>query len=256
VSPLELLLVALAGGGAGFINTVAGSGTLITFPTLIAIGIPPVTANVSNNIGLIPGSVAGVIGWRRELAGQRRRVLVLATGSALGAVTGAILLLALPSSAFDLIVPGLILLGLVLVATGPVVNRRVARAAEAAGSSHEPRDAWWTWPATMGAGVYGGYFGAAQGIILVGFLGVGLHEGVHRLNALKNVLSGLVNSVAAVVFVFAAHVDWVIAALIGGGSVAGAVLGSTLGRRMSPALLRGVILAVGTTALLVFLLRS
>ena len=249
----ELLLIALAGVGAGFINTVAGSGTLITFPTLIALGVPPVTANVSNNVGLIPGSVAGAIGWRRELEGQRRRVLRLASGSALGALLGAVLLLALPSSAFDFIVPGLILVGLALVVLGPTINRRVAAAAE---SPHEPRDAWWTWPATLGAGVYGGYFGAAQGIILVGFLGLGLAESLHRLNALKNVLSALVNTVAAVVFVAVAHVDWTVAALIGGGSVAGALLGATAGRRMSPTVLRGVILLVGTTALLVFLLRG
>ena len=253
MSPGELLLVALAGVGAGFINTVAGSGTLITFPTLIALGVPPVTANVSNNVGLIPGSVAGAVGWRHELEGQARRVVRLATGSALGALIGAILLLALPSSAFDFIVPGLILVGLVLVALGPRINRRIAAAAE---SPHDPRDAWWTWPATFGAGIYGGYFGAAQGIILVGFLGLGLAESMHRLNALKNVLSALVNSVAAVVFILVAHVDWTVAALIGVGSVAGALLGSTVGRRMSAALLRGVILAVGTTALVVFLLRG
>ena len=253
MSPVELLLVALAGVGAGFINTVAGSGTLITFPTLIALGVPPVTANVSNNVGLIPGSVAGAIGWRHELVGQRRRVLRLASASALGALTGAVLLLALPSQAFDVIVPGLIAVGLALVAAGPWINRRAMRAAE---SHHGAPDRWWLWPATFGAGVYGGYFGAAQGIILVGFLGLGLAESLHRLNALKNVLSALVNSVAAVVFVAVAHVDWAVAALIGGGSVAGAVLGATVGRRMSPALLRGVILLVGTTALAVFLLRG
>ncbi len=253
MSPLELFLVALAGVGAGFINAVAGSGTLITFPTLIALGVPPVTANVSNNVGLIPGSVAGAVGWRRELEGQRRRVVRLASASALGALVGAILLLALPSSAFDFIVPGLILVGLVLVALGPWINRRVARAAE---SPHEPRDAWWTWPATLGAGVYGGYFGAAQGIILVGFLGLGLAESMHRLNALKNVLSALVNTVAGIVFVTVAHVDWLVAGLIGVGSIIGAQLGATLGRRMSAALLRGVILLVGTTALVVFLVRG
>jgi uncharacterized membrane protein YfcA len=253
VTPLELVLVALAGVGAGFINTVAGSGTLITFPTLVAIGVPPVVANVSNNVGLIPGSVAGAIGWRKELAGQRRRVLRLASASALGAAVGAVLLLALPSSAFDLVVPGLIALGLLLVAAGPWINRRVARAVE---SHHEQPDAWWTWPAVLGAGVYGGYFGAAQGIILVGFLGLGLAESLHRVNALKNVLSSLVNTVAAVVFVAAADVDWVVAALIGVGSVGGALLGATVGRRLSPALLRGVILLVGGTALVVFLARG
>jgi uncharacterized membrane protein YfcA len=253
VTPLELVLVALAGVGAGFINTVAGSGTLITFPTLVAIGVPPVVANVSNNVGLIPGSVAGAIGWRKELAGQRRRVLRLASASALGAAVGAVLLLALPSSAFDLVVPGLIALGLLLVAAGPWINRRVARAVE---SHHEQPDAWWTWPAVLGAGVYGGYFGAAQGIILVGFLGLGLAESLHRVNALKNVLSSLVNTVAAVVFVAAADVDWVVAGLIGVGSVGGALLGATVGRRLAPALLRGVILLVGGTALVVFLARG
>ncbi len=249
----ELLLVALAGLGAGFINTVAGSGTLITFPTLVALGVPPVTANVSNNVGLIPGSVAGALGWRRELQGQRPRVVRLATASALGGLAGAVLLLALPSEAFALIVPGLIVVGLVLVAAGPWVNRRVALAHASPG---DRADAWWAWPAILGAGVYGGYFGAAQGIILVGFLGLALAETVHRVNALKNVLAALVNTVAALVFVTVAHVDWVVAALIGGGSVAGALLGATLGRRMPPALLRGVILLVGSTALVVFLVRG
>lgn len=254
MTPLELLLVALAGVGAGFINTVAGSGTLITFPTLLALGVPPVTANVSNNIGLVPGAVAGAWGWRHELAGQRRRMLLLGTASLAGGTAGAVLLLALPSAAFDFVVPGLVGLGLVLVASGPWINRRVA-ARHGADAARRP-DASWLWPATFGAGVYGGYFGAAQGIILVAILGVATSETLHRANALKNVLSALVNGVAAVVFVLVAQVDWVVATTIGVGSVLGALLGARVGRRLSPGLLRGVILLVGSVALLVFLVRS
>ena len=129
MTPWEVIAVALAGGAAGFINAVAGSGTLVTFPTLLAFGVSPVTANVSNNIGLVPGSVSGAIGWRRELAGQRPRTQRLASASLLGGAASAVLLLVLPEDAFSAIVPALIGLGVVLVALQPWINRRVAAAA-------------------------------------------------------------------------------------------------------------------------------
>jgi uncharacterized protein len=246
----ELALVALAGVGAGFINAVAGSGTLITFPTLLALGVPPVTANVSNNVGLVPGGVSGAIGWRRELRGQAPRALRLASASALGAVAGSILLLALPPEAFAAIVPVLVAGSLLLV----VFQKRIARRAEEIG--HEESDAWWLWPGVALAGVYGGYFGAAQGIMLVALLGVGAAGTLHRHNAIKNVLSALVNAVAAVVFVVVAEIDWVIAGVIAGGSVVGAQLGSAVGRRMPAEVLRGTIVVVASAALVVFLLRD
>ncbi len=257
MSPWELVVVALAGVAAGFINTVAGSGTLVTFPTLLAFGVPPVTANVSNNIGLVPGSVTGALGMLPELAGQRSRVRRLASASLVGGLVGAVLLLVLPEGAFNAVVPVLVGLGIALVALQPWINKRLAaRRADPGEVAEARRDAPWMWPMTAAVGVYGGYFGAAQGIILMAFLGLGLDESLHRQNALKNVLASLVNAVAAVVFVLVAHVDWTLVALIGVGSVCGGLLGARLGRRMPAAVLRAAIVVIGVTALGVFLARS
>ena len=255
---LEATAVALAGLAAGFINAVAGSGTLVTFPTLLAFGVPPVTANVSNNVGLFPGSVSAALGLRAELRGQRHRLLRLGTGSLVGGVLGALLLLVLPSEAFAAIVPVLVGLGVLLVAFQPRINRwLVARRSRAGLDSAERRpDAGWLWPGIAATGVYGGYFGAAQGILLVAVLGLGSADPVHRANAIKNVLAAVVNGVAAVVFVVVADVDWSIAGLIAGGSVVGALVGARVGRRLPAAALRAVIVVVGVTALAVFLLRG
>ena len=250
----ELVAIAVAGAAAGFINAVAGSGTLITFPTLLAFGVPPVTANVSNNIGLVPGAVSGAIGWRHELGGQRTRAVRLATASLVGGVAGAVLLLVLPASTFRAVVPVLVGLGVVLVAVQPLINKRVAAAVDPA-RDDPARDARWLWPVVAATGVYGGFFGAAQGILLMAVLGLGTHTTLHRNNALKNVLAGIVNGVAAVIFIAVAEVDWTIVTLIAVGSIIGAQVGARAGRRMPAALLRAVIIAVGLTALAVFLLR-
>ena len=252
MSPGEALLVVLAGVAAGTINTVVGSGTLITFPTLLAFGVPPVTANVSNTVGLVPGSVSGVLGYRRELAGQRSRVLRLGSASLLGGIVGALLLLWLPSSAFDAIVPVLIALGVVLVLLGPRISRSVAARAEARGGIPD-HGVWWVWPAVALTGVYGGYFGAAQGVLLMAVLGIGVADSMQRHTATKNVLALVVNAVAAVVFIAVADVDWTVAGLIAAGSVVGGQLGATVGRRLPPPLLRGVIAVVGVTALVLLL---
>ena len=249
----EVVAILLAGVGAGAINTVVGSGTLITFPTLLAFGVPPVTANVSNTIGLVPGSVSGAIGYRAELAGQRDRLIRLGTASLLGGTAGAILLLVLPSAAFDTIVPVLIGLGVLLVVTGPLISRRVAVRAERRGATVREHGSWWVWPAVAAAGIYGGYFGAAQGVLLVAVLGIGVADTLQRHNATKNVLAGLVNAVAAVVFILVAEVDWLAAGLIAAGSIVGGQLGATVGRRLPPMVLRGVIVVVGVAALVVFL---
>ena len=246
-----MVAIFLAGTGAGTINTVVGSGTLVTFPTLLAFGVPPVTANVSNSVGLVPGSVTGAWGYRPELKGQRSRVLRLASASFVGAATGAVLLLVLPSSAFDAIVPVLIGLGVVLVILGPRIQRRVlARAAERGGLSDH--GAGWVWPAVVGAGVYGGYFGAAQGVLLMAILGIGVDDTLQRHNATKNVLSAIVNGVAAVVFIAVAHVDWAAAGLIAAGAVCGGLIGASVGRRLPPTLLRAIIVVVGVAAIVVF----
>ena len=250
---LEAAAVLLAGIVAGTMNSVVGSGTLITFPTLLALGVPPVTANVSNTVGLVPGSVSGSIGYRRELTGQRRRLLILSSAALLGGTAGALLLLVLPSEAFDTIVPVLIGIGVLLVLLRPVVARRVARRAEARGGLPD-HGAWWVWPAVGGAGVYGGYFGAAQGVLLMAVLGIGVDDHLLRHNATKNVLAGLVNAVAALVFIVVADVDWAVAGLIAAGSVVGGVIGSTVGRRLPAPVLRGGIVVVGVAALVMFVL--
>lgn len=248
----EQLAIAVAGGAAGFINAVAGSGTLVTFPALLAFGVPPVTANVSNNVGLVPGAISGAWGWRSDLAGQRGRVLRLGSASLVGGLVGAVLLLVLPAAAFRAIVPVLIGLGIVLVIGQPLVNRRLAARRTSGGPV---RDARWLWPAVAATGVYGGYFGAAQGILLIAVLGVGTADSLHRDNAVKNVLAGVVNGVAAVVFVVVADVDWRIAGLIAAGSIVGALLGACVGRRLPVAAMRAFIVVVGVTALVVFLSR-
>jgi uncharacterized protein len=252
VTGLEISAVLLAGVAAGTINTVVGSGTLITFPTLLALGVPPVTANVSNTVGLVPGSLSGAVGYRRELAGQRSRLLRLASASVLGGIAGAVLLLVLPSSAFDAIVPVLIGIGVLLVILGPAIQRRVAARHEARGGIPD-HGAPWVWPAVAGAGVYGGYFGAAQGVLLMAILGIGVDDELQRHNATKNVLALLVNGVAAVVFVVVADVDWPVAGLIAVGSVIGGQIGAGVGRRLPATLLRAVIVVVGVAALVVFL---
>jgi uncharacterized membrane protein YfcA len=255
VSWFEIVAVLLAGVAAGTINAVVGSGTLVTFPTLLAFGVPPLTANVSNNVGLAPGSISAAIGYRRELAGQRGRVLRLGVASLIGAVIGAVLLLVLPSSAFDAIVPVLILLGVVLVVVGPRISRRVAERAEARGGVAD-HGVWWVWPAVLLTGVYGGYFGAAQGVLLMAVLGIGVADTMQRHNATKNVLAAIVNTVAAIVFIAVAHVDWGVAALIAVGSVIGGQLGAKVGRRLPPAVLRGVIVTVGLAAIVAFLWKQ
>jgi uncharacterized membrane protein YfcA len=237
-----------AGIAAGTINTVVGSGTLFTFPVLLAFGYPPVTANVSNTVGLVPGSVAGAVGYREELRGQRRRAIPLAAASVLGGIVGAILLLSLPPSAFKAIVPAFIAIALVLI----LLQSRLSRALAA--RRRRPREsdrvgAFGT-GATFASGVYGGYFGAAQGILLLAILGLSLEdEELQRLNALKVVLAGLVNMVAGIVFVFSAHISWAAAVLIAIGSIIGGVLGARYGRRLPPAALRAVIVAVGIFAI-------
>lgn len=246
----EIVALALAGLGAGTINTVVGSGTLITFPVLLAFGYAPVTANVSNTVGLVPGSVSGALGYRRELVGQRARMIRLGTMSALGGATGAVLLLVLPAAAFAAIVPVFIALALVLTVMQPRLKQWLARREV----DLDGRRAVLVALAIFLVGIYGGYFGAAQGILLLAILGVALTQDLHRTNALKNVLAGLVNGVAALYFVLAAHVDWGPAAVIAVASILGAQLGARYGRRLSPDALRAVIVVVGASAIVRLLL--
>jgi uncharacterized membrane protein YfcA len=251
VGPVEALAIFGAGVAAGAVNAVVGSGSLITFPTLLAFGFPPVVANVSNNVGLVPGNVSGAVGYRRELAGQRARLKGLAVIAAAGSVAGAAALLLLPSAAFKLIVPALILISCVLVIVQPwlsshIVARRKRRAELAAGS---PQSQDKTGP-VLGAGIfasaaYGGYFGAAQGVLVIGLLGTFLDEPIQRVNAAKNVLVTIVNGTAAIVYISLAHVAWSAVLLIAVGSTAGGFVGARYGRQLPSIALRTFIVVVG-----------
>jgi uncharacterized protein len=234
-----------AGVGAGGINAVVGSGSLITFPTLVALGYPPIVANVSNNIGLVPGSAASTYGYRKELKGQRERLLRLGSASLLGSLLGGILLISLPAQAFKVIVPVLIVVALVLVVVQPRLNAWVMARREIQHSHGGP----WLWLGVFAAGVYGGYFGAAQGIILMALLSIFLDDKLQRINGAKNALSGIVNGTAAVLFVFIAPVNWLVVLLIALGSTLGGLLGASVGRKLAPLVLRGVIVVVGVTAI-------
>lgn len=248
---IEALAIIAAGMGAGFVNAVVGSGSLITFPTLLAFGYAPVTANVSNNIGLVPGSASGVYGYRRELDGQGKRARTLACGSASGSLVGAVLLLTLPSTVFNTIVPILVLVACALMAVQPRLSRWVA--------DRRPEDARDVGAAPLAiaflAGIYGGYFGAAQGIILLAMLAVFVPDHLQRSNALKNVLAGTVNAVAAIVFILFADVAWEAVALIAVGSVIGGALGARIGRRIPPRVLRSLVIALGLFVAIRLLLR-
>jgi uncharacterized membrane protein YfcA len=241
----QALGIFAAGGAAGAINVIVGSGTLITFPVLLAFGYAPVVANVSNTIGLVPGSLAGAVGYRRELEGQGRRIRTLACATAVGAATGATLLLTLPPSAFKAIVPGFIALALVLIIAQPRLGALLRRRR---GGAHERIGA----PLLLGVyatGIYGGYFGAAQGILLLAVLGLALDDALQRLNACKNVLAGVANLLSGAIFAVVAHVAWPAVGLIAAGSVSGAMLGARYGRRLPAAPLRALIVAVGIVAI-------
>jgi uncharacterized membrane protein YfcA len=231
-----------AGMAAGAVNAIAGSGSLITFPTLLAVGYPAVTANVSNNIGLVPGSISGALAYRDELEGQAGRARRIAIGSSLGSITGALLLLTLPSKVFDNVVPVLVIGAALLMLFQPSISARVAAARAQRGKPHSELT-----PTIVCffAGIYGGYFGAAQGIILLATLGVLLPDALARTNALKNVLALTVNTVAAAIFLFSGHVAWEVVALIAAGSVVGARLGAMVGKRVPVRLLRGFIVVLG-----------
>jgi uncharacterized membrane protein YfcA len=241
VTGLEGVAVVAAGLAAGTINAIVGSGSLITFPTLLAVGYPAVLANVSNTIGLVPGSVSGAVGYRRELAGQRARILTLLPAAVLGGLTGAILLLALPGSVFRRVVPVLILLAVVLVLVQPRVARRRANLGTTRTAAGPVLQV-----GTFATAVYGGYFGAAQGVILLALLGITLDDDLQRLNAVKNVLAAAVNAVAAVLFMATTHIAWLAVVLLLSGSTVGGLLGAVLGRRIPAGALRLVIAVVGT----------
>ena len=231
---------------AGAINAIVGSGSLITFPTLLLLGYPPLVANVSNTVGLVFGSISGAVGYRRELVGQRERAIPLSVAAGLGGLTGAALLLVLPATAFATIVPVLILVACALVAVQPRLTAWVA--ARRLRLGHETRQGGGP-ILVVGVyltGIYGGYFGAAQGVILIALLAILIDDELQRLNGLKNVIASVINAVAAIIFVIVAPVAWGPAILLAIGSTIGGQLGAILGRRLSPIALRVAIITIGT----------
>ena len=244
MGPGEAVAILAAGAAAGAVNAVVGSGSLITFPALLAFGFSPVVANVSNNVGLVPGNLSSGFGYRRELAGQRGRLVRLGVAAGAGALGGAIALLSLPASAFRLIVPVLILIACVQVVVQPWLSAWISARRDDERERASP---------VLSAGIflsgaYGGYFGAAQGVLVIGLLGTFLDETLQRVNGAKNVLVTIVNGTAAAVFLVFAHVSWAAVALIAAGSTVGGLLGARYGRRLPPTVLRLFVLVIGVIA--------
>jgi uncharacterized membrane protein YfcA len=242
---IEGALVVVAGMGAGVINTVVGSGTLITFPVLLSTGLAPVAANVANNVGLAPGSISGAVGYRKELSGSRSRVVRLSVAALLGGAVGALLLMVLPPGIFRVVAPVLIALALVLVVAEPWLGRHLVAWRRAA-SPHGSRTMI---AAIFSTSVYGGYFGAGQGVILLAVMGLLMAEPLQQVNALKNVLQAVDNVSSALLFIVVAHIDWLAVVLLAGGAIAGGQVGARVGRRLPQSMLRAAIVVIGVAGI-------
>jgi uncharacterized membrane protein YfcA len=257
MSPADIALLIAAGIGAGVINAVVGAGTLVTFPTLLFLGYPPVVANVSNTVGLVPGSIMASIGYRSTLRGRGPAVRRLLVATSIGGLTGGALLVLLPGRAFDVVVPWLLLLSAVLAALQPriaaaVELRRAARSAErgdatvASAASFPVRPALFVGIALTG--IYGGYFGAAQGVILLVILGLAFGGPLNELNGVKNILGGTANLVSALLFIAIADVDWAVAGIVAIGATIGGGLGGRYGRRLPSSVLRVLLVGIAIVA--------
>lgn len=249
LSALAIVAVFAAGLGAGTINAIVGSGSLITFPTLVALGVSPFLANVTNSVGVTGGNASSVHGYRRELVGQGTRIRAIAPFAIVGGFTGGALLLAKPK-AFETIVPWLVLLAVGLV----IVQPRLARYLASRGA-RDPHGSAWLKFGLFASGVYGGYFGAAQGVIMIALLAIGLEDTLQRLNGLKNVLGFVNNLTADLLFVIFAHVNWVYVPIIAVSSIIGGQIGARVGRRFPDRVLRGIIVIAGTSVAIKLLIH-
>jgi hypothetical protein len=248
---LDILVLLAAGLAAGTVNAVAGGGSLILFPALVATGYGTLAANVTNSIALWPGYVGGVAGFQRELAGQRARVVSLAVTAALGAVAGCVLLLATPASAFDAVVPFLVLAASLLLAAQPRVSRMVGPP-----SPDHRANGKVLYPTVGLAAVYGGYFGGALGVILLGVLALTVHDSLRRLNGLKAALSLVVASVTVVAFGLFGPVDWAAVGLIAPATLVGGFLGAKVARRLNDRVLRWAVVVFGVVVAVLLYLRA
>jgi len=252
VTPATAALLAGAGLVAGAVNAVAGGGSLISFPALLAAGYPSVSANVTNTVALFPGYAGSVAGGRPELLGQAQKIRSVALTSVLGAIVGSLVLLNTPGDAFRRVVPYLILLACVLLAFQPRLARLVqSRQAERTGGT----------PVLMQAGVllsavYGAYFGAGLGVLLLGILGIFLHERLQRVNAFKNVLSLVINAVALVAFGLFGPVAWDAVAVVAAASLAGGYFGARVARRIPATVMRSAVVTYGVAVAVVLILQG
>lgn len=249
---MELWLLALGGVAAGAVNSVVGSGTLITYPLLLAYGLPPVVANGTNALGVAPGGIAGAYGYRRELRSSGRRLLPYVATMAVGALAGACLVVLLPAQVFTLVVPWLILLACALVVVQPVLSHALSRRGLTAGQVR----AGILLPALLVTGVYCGYFGAATGIVLMAVLALLYDPDLQQSNALKNLVTGGANLTAALVFALAGRVDLGAALAVAVGATLGGLLGAPFARRLPDVWLRALLVLTGLAAAVISLANA
>jgi uncharacterized protein len=249
VTLLEAIAVLAAGFAAGGVNTIVGSGSLITFPTLLAVGFPSVVANVSNSVGLVPGGISGAIGYRRELRGQWRRVGILAIGTTAGAIVGGILLLELPESVFDAVVPILVLLASLTLGAQPRIKRWTSSGERTADNPKV------LLPTIFLAAVYGGYFGGALGVVLIAVLSLLAHDTLQRLNAVKVLLSLVTSTVTVVLFALFAPVDWLAVLLLAPTTLVGGYLGMAVAKKLPDGVLRWSVVLLGIGVAIYLFLR-
>jgi uncharacterized membrane protein YfcA len=237
---------------AGAINSVAGGGTLISFPTLIWVGVPSVNANATSTLALWPGSLGGAWGYRRELSGADRRLVALAVPSFVGGLLGAALLFRTPTEVFDRLVPWLILFATCLFMLQEPIQRRFNLS-----TTHDDRWHWLSWTMVFQfiVGVYGGYFGAGIGILMLAALSLMGYSDIHQMNGVKNVLAVCINGVAAVYFAFTGLVLWQDAALMAVASIAGGIGGAGVARRLGRPVVRKIVIAIGFVMALSMMLR-
>ena len=248
---MNLVLLAAAGVAAGAINSAVGSGTLLTYPLLLAAGLPPVVANGTNSLGISPGNAAGAFVYRNKLSGRRTIILGLMLMIGFGAVIGASLVLRLPARVFEAVVPWLIIGACVLVVIQPRISRFIS--SRGIDPLNLPKAA--IYPLMFLVGIYAGYFGAAQGILLIAVLGTMYSTEIQVSNAAKNVLQGVSNFVAALVFVIAGAVSWPAAIAVGSGALVGGFIGAPIAKRMPDAALRLLIVTIGLIAAAVSIWR-
>jgi uncharacterized protein len=253
IEGIEFLLIGLAAIGAGAINALAGGGTLLTFPMLIAVGVPPVNSNVTNTVSLIPGYLSATFAQLKDLKGQEARLWWLLPLSAVGGLAGGIILLATEEAVFRALVPYLILFAAALLAVQEPLRARIVRRLEQDGA--QSLSPFWTVLPVGLAAIYGGYFGAGVSVIVLAVLGLVFDDSLTRLNALKQAISFSINITAAIFFVFSGQVVWSAAAVMAVGALIGGALGGRIAGRIKASTLRLVVVVIGVAVAIIYLVR-